>query len=417
MADMNQNDASPVGKASLLDSVTKFAAVLGSLVALGQAASTWIEGMYKAATEQEKTQREVALADIKERSKLAESYLHLILAKETPIDGRAILFSALGELEGHPLRTWARQRYELYMRYNSELSEAYKAQSEAAQHANKADGLVNSLEAEIATLNVQIKQNMDNPEKAADLQQHRIAKSSELAKARAVQTVAVVTVEAAQATIGRSARSDPTILVPVTNLAAAITSLSGKVDVALLKSIFPEGAGKNIEDSVQYLQAALQEFKISDPRMVATIVGTIAVETPNFEAYEESATLAARYEGRANLGNTEPGDGVKFRGRGYLGLTGRANYRNMSERLGLGTRLVDAPDDAKSPEVASRVLVAWFVDRQERFLPALDRNDFTSARRLVAGAPTRVKEFEAAYRKVIENLVDTKVPAAPSRPG
>ncbi|MBA3493943.1 MAG: hypothetical protein H0T87_07490, partial [Gammaproteobacteria bacterium] len=63
MADMNQNDASPVGKASLLDSVTKFAAVLGSLVALGQAASTWIEGMYKAATEQEKTQREVALAD------------------------------------------------------------------------------------------------------------------------------------------------------------------------------------------------------------------------------------------------------------------------------------------------------------------------------------------------------------------
>jgi hypothetical protein len=264
MTKVNANDVPPIGKTSLLDGLTKFAAVLGSLVALGQATSTWIDGRYKAEAEREKTQREVTLADIKEKSALAESYLQLILNKETPIDGRAILFSALGELDGHPLRNWARQRYGLYVQYNSELEKAYKARSEAAQHAHEADGLVNGLEAEIETLNVQIRQNMDNPEKAAELQQQRVAKSAELAKARATRAVAVVTVEAAAATIGRSARSDPTMVVPGPNLAAAIGSLSGKVDAALLKSIFPERAGKNIDDSVQYLQrkfhAPNQEF-------------------------------------------------------------------------------------------------------------------------------------------------------------
>ena len=152
-------------------------------------------------------------------------------------------------------------------------------------------------------------------------------------------------------------------------------------------------------------------------KFVKSIVATAAVETPNFEACEESDAFAAHYEGRTVLGNTEPGDGVKFRGRGYLLLTGRANYRMMSERLGLGTRLVDTPDDTKSPEVASRVLVAWLADRQERLLAALDRNDLKTARRIVIGGLIRVQEFEAAYHKVMEKLVDTKDRAVPSSPG
>ena len=87
-------------KASVIEGITKLAAVVGSLVAVGQATSTWIDGVYKAKAEQEKTVREIKLADIKEKSALAESYLKLVLSKETPIDGRAILLSALGELEG-----------------------------------------------------------------------------------------------------------------------------------------------------------------------------------------------------------------------------------------------------------------------------------------------------------------------------
>jgi hypothetical protein len=93
MTGENQNDIPLTVKTSLLDGLTKFAAVMGSLVALGQTTSTWIDGIYKAKAEEEKTQREVQLTDIKEKSALAESYLQLILNRETPIDGRAILFT------------------------------------------------------------------------------------------------------------------------------------------------------------------------------------------------------------------------------------------------------------------------------------------------------------------------------------
>lgn len=387
------------------EGLTKFAAVLGSLVAVGQATSTWIDGMFRAEAEREQTTRAVRLADIKEQAALAESYLKLILDKETPIDGRAILFSALGEIEGHPLRNWAQQWYAIYIDHKSQLETAYKKQREAARHANEAGGIVKTLEAEIETLNVQISQNMDNPSRAEELQQQLVAKSAELGRASAARAVAVAMVEAASETIERSSRSDLTILGPEGNLADAINSLSARVDKALLKSIFPEGARKNIDERLQYLQAALQEFKVGDPEMAAVIIATIAVETPNFEAYEEPASLADRYEGRAALGNTEPGDGLKFRGRGYIGLTGRANYKRMSERLGLGSRLVDSPEDAKSPEVASRVLVAWFVDRQDSLLAALQKDDLRLARRVVSGGLNGLSEFTEAYGKVMAKLV------------
>lgn len=416
MANVNQTDPISSSKASLLDSVTKFAAVLGTLVALGQAASTWIDGMYKAAAERERTEREVKLADIKERSALAESYLQLILSKDTPNDGRAILYSALGELEGHPLQKWARQRYALYIQYNTELSEAYSLRSEAAQHANEADGVIKNLEAEIETLNVQIQLNMDNPEKADELQQLRVAKSAELGKARAARSVATATVEVAAATIERTAGSDPTMVGVQPNLTTAISSLSGinslsgSVDATLLKAIFPKEAWKTIDDNVQYLQAALQEFKIADPRMVSAIVATIATEAPNYQSGEESAATAARYEGRSDFGNTQTGDGAKFRGRGYIMLTGRTNYTEMSRLLGLGTRLVDAPNDAKSPEVAARIVVAWFADRQERLLASLGAGDLAAVRKQLSGGLNGFETFRTVYREMMEKLVGLKDP-------
>jgi peptidoglycan L-alanyl-D-glutamate endopeptidase CwlK len=73
----------------------------------------------------------------------------------------------------------------------------------------------------------------------------------------------------------------------------------------------------------------------------------------------------------------------------------------MSARLGLGTRLLDSPEDAKSPEVACRILVAWFVDRQEKLSAALASGDLTLARRVVAGTPSQLEQFTAVYTKVL----------------
>ena len=92
------------------------------------------------------------------------------------------------------------------------------------------------------------------------------------------------------------------------------------------------------------------------------------------------------------LGNDRPGDGVLYAGRGYVQLTGKANYRKAGVRLGLD--LVREPDAALIPEIAGRILVwgmaeGWFSGRRlAAFLPASGRATFEMfrrARRIVNG--------------------------------
>ena len=60
------------------------------------------------------------------------------------------------------------------------------------------------------------------------------------------------------------------------------------------------------------------------------------------------------------LGNTEPGDGARFKGRGFIQLTGRDNYRRAGEALGMGSNLEEHPDLVeKDPSIAARVAI-WF---------------------------------------------------------
>lgn len=65
--------------------------------------------------------------------------------------------------------------------------------------------------------------------------------------------------------------------------------------------------------------------------------------------------------GRKNLGNTEPGDGFRYRGRGFCQLTGRGNYVRYGKLLGL--RLVSDPDLANDPEAAAAIICAYIRDR------------------------------------------------------
>ena len=74
----------------------------------------------------------------------------------------------------------------------------------------------------------------------------------------------------------------------------------------------------------------------------------------------------------------------------------------MSQRLGLGSRLVDSPADANSPEVASRILVAYFVDR--RISAPLTNGDLAGAWRRVEGGLTGFQKFSEAYNKVLPQL-------------
>jgi hypothetical protein len=123
----------------------------------------------------------------------------------------------------------------------------------------------------------------------------------------------------------------------------------------------------NVAANWPLLHAALAARGISDRPVQVAAAATVAVETGSFLPIPEWAD-GSEYEGRADLGNTQPGDGRRFKGRGYIQLTGRANYLAYGRQLGLD--LVSDPDGALDPTVAARVLAEYFVTHVIRWEPA-----------------------------------------------
>ena len=101
------------------------------------------------------------------------------------------------------------------------------------------------------------------------------------------------------------------------------------------------------------LSTAISYGQVTVPH-AAYMLATAHWETDRFNAMEEYATGEA-YEGRADLGNTQPGDGKRFKGRGFPHLTGRKNYQWGS--LASGRDLISDPTVAADPHVSAELLV------------------------------------------------------------
>ncbi|MFL5346634.1 MAG: glycoside hydrolase family 19 protein [Hyalangium sp.] len=105
-----------------------------------------------------------------------------------------------------------------------------------------------------------------------------------------------------------------------------------------------------------HLNAAMAEGGIDTPRRRAAFLAQLAHESGELRYFEELASGKA-YEGRRDLGNVQPGDGVRYKGRGPIQITGRANYRAAGAALDID--LENNPNRAAEPEVGFRTAV-WF---------------------------------------------------------
>ena len=127
-----------------------------------------------------------------------------------------------------------------------------------------------------------------------------------------------------------------------------------------LQSIMPGTPPLRRQALLPFLQAALTEFAIASPARVAAFLAQLAHESGQFRFMEEiwgPTPAQRRYEPvstrAANLVNTEAGDGKRFKGRGPIQITGRANYRRFGDLL--GADLVAEPTRAALPELAFRI--------------------------------------------------------------
>lgn len=127
-----------------------------------------------------------------------------------------------------------------------------------------------------------------------------------------------------------------------------------------LQAIMPGLQAAKSATLFPFLVAAIGEFAIESPARTAAFLAQLAHESAQFRFMEEiwgPTPAQRRYEppGKlaADLGNTEPGDGQRFKGRGPIQITGRANYQRFGELLGLD--LLTDPPSAALPEVAFRI--------------------------------------------------------------
>lgn len=111
----------------------------------------------------------------------------------------------------------------------------------------------------------------------------------------------------------------------------------------------------------------------------------------NFRKYEPGTDTGKR------LGNTQVGDGARFKGRGYIQLTGRGNYTAYARKLGVD--LVNHPELANDPLVASRIFAAYWVDKGIHRVA--DDQNWREVRRLVNGGYTHLDQLLASVTKLL----------------
>jgi len=163
---------------------------------------------------------------------------------------------------------------------------------------------------------------------------------------------------------------------------------------------------RNIETYLPAVTAALKQSYMDDRDLVLMALGTIRAETEGFEPISErqskyntdpGAHPFNKYDNRTNLGNNGRPDGERYRGRGFIQLTGRANYQRYGERLGLGSRLIEEPDLANDPEVAAKILAEFIKDKRDMAKYAILGNDLKTARKIVNGGSHGLDRFTEAF--------------------
>ena len=146
----------------------------------------------------------------------------------------------------------------------------------------------------------------------------------------------------------------------------------------------------------------LDDNNITNKTERAMFLSQMAHESGNFR-YDEEIHDGSDYEGRSDLGNNQPGDGKKFKGRGYIQITGRDNYKKYGDLV--GQDLLSNPELASDPNIAAAISVAYWKDRVDR--KAARKGDVETVTRNINGGlnglDDRNKKFKEYQGLALQN--------------
>ena len=155
---------------------------------------------------------------------------------------------------------------------------------------------------------------------------------------------------------------------------------------------------------VPVLNTAMNRYQIVGSKRVAAFIAQIGHESGQLKYVKEiwgPTAAQMRYEGRADLGNTQPGDGSKYRGRGLIQITGRANYEACGEALGLD--LIKQPELLEKPQHAC-MSAAWFWATKGLSTLA-DEGKFETITRSINGGLNGLADRQMLYARALKVLV------------
>lgn len=177
------------------------------------------------------------------------------------------------------------------------------------------------------------------------------------------------------------------------------------VTVAIASKMAPGAPLGNIGSNLPLVLQELEAASLTGQSIVLAAIATIVVETGRFAPISEFISRFNTspggepfdlYDFRRDLGNGAVGDGAQYKGRGFVQLTGKANYQRFGEQIGVD--LIANPEQANEPRTAAKLLAAFLKAQQNRIEQALAAGDFATARRAVNGGTFGLDQFITSYQ-------------------
>lgn len=199
-------------------------------------------------------------------------------------------------------------------------------------------------------------------------------------------------------------------------------SLASRIDASVLQQLAPKVSGKQAASQAAVISGfgamlpkMLPFISVTTPLRIAHFLAQTAHESDGFCTSEEYASGAA-YEGRADLGNTQKGDGKRYKGRGPIQLTGRDNYRAFTAWM--RSIQPDCPDFERKPElVAQWPWAGWaaaFYWSTRQINQLADADDLVGVTRAINGGRNglddRARYLSKAKRIVMAMAADAIAP-------